>query len=508
MNHPIMADAIAWIPTLALKPHPENPRVVMRDDVVDAIAANLAEGFDPAHAVLVRPVGDDFQIISGHHRHAAAVKAGVDVMPCWVRDMDDEAAYMALATSNSQGELSPLERGLHALAADGGHGDTKRYAELLGRPRSSIQKEKQAAKVAKSSTLNFVKLMDKTWQLSEIHALPEETWPLVVDRMLMAGWSAKETADQVKTLREFDAQEFGGFYPTVEMYTRRFEYGDFAPQTLSKLVAQCRLIENVIEVNASDEARGDMAHAFREWLAEEPRWSLADLRNYERRLDADFKRAAILRNHFKHGDWREHVADLTDGSVALLLTDPPYGMDYQSNRRADKHDKIANDGSAEAASELGDMLAAIESKLADSAHLLIFVDWRNEPKLRNVIEAAGYTLRGSLIWKKNLHGSGDLQGAFAPMHERILHAVKGGPMMVERVPDVFDVAKADTSRHPTEKPTDLLRKLIEATTVEGELVADPFAGVASTLAAAKQCNRAFWGCEVNDEYHAAGVARL
>src|SRR5574337_416176 len=98
-----------------LADHPQNPRIALREDLVDAISANLTDGFDAAHALIVRPHGDGYQIISGHHRKAAAAKSGIEAVPCWVREMDDETAYMALATSNSQGELSPLEIGLHAL---------------------------------------------------------------------------------------------------------------------------------------------------------------------------------------------------------------------------------------------------------------------------------------------------------------------------------------------------------------------------------------------------------
>jgi len=174
----------------------------------------------------------------------------------------------------------------------------------------------------------------------------------------------------------------------------------------------------------------------------------------------------------------------------------------------EKHERIANDGGDEAANELAECLQAAHPKLADNAHILVFVDWRNEPALRAVIEGAGYKIRGSLIWKKNVHGSGDLRGSFAPMHERIIHAVKGDPAMVNRIPDVLDSAKVQTNNHPTEKPVDLLERLIDATTVEGEMVADPFAGVASTLVAAKKNSRAFWGCEISKTYHQAGVARL
>jgi len=84
--------------------------------------------FDPAHALLVRPlvIDDAFQIVAGHHRFAAARGAGLEAVPCWVREMDDDEAFMALVLANAQSELLPLERGIHALKvaekAKGGRG--------------------------------------------------------------------------------------------------------------------------------------------------------------------------------------------------------------------------------------------------------------------------------------------------------------------------------------------------------------------------------------------------
>ena len=53
-----------------------------------------------------------------------------------------------------------------------------------------------------------------------------------------------------------------------------------------------------------------------------------------------------------------------------------------------------------------------------------------------------------------------------------------------------------------------LNRLIQVTTGEGELVADPFGGVASTAVAAKGLGRRFWSCEIDPEYHRLGLARL
>src|SRR6516162_9678106 len=97
-------------------PHPNNPRVAFREDVVEAIAAQLMESkvFADWHALTVRLMDGKYQILSGHQRHEAARRAKIEEIPCWVVEMSDEEAMMLLVLSNAQGELDSLEIGLHA----------------------------------------------------------------------------------------------------------------------------------------------------------------------------------------------------------------------------------------------------------------------------------------------------------------------------------------------------------------------------------------------------------
>jgi hypothetical protein len=74
------------------------------------------------------------------------------------------------------------------------------------------------------------------------------------------------------------------------------------------------------------------------------------------------------------------------------------------------------------------------------------------------IEAAGFEIKGSLVWVKNNHGTGDLKGSFAPKHERIIHAVKGSPELRVRVPDVLTAKDKLNSDHPTATPLDRMRQ--------------------------------------------------
>lgn len=150
-------------------------------------------------------------------------------------------------------------------------------------------------------------------------------------------------------------------------------------------------------------------------------------------------------------------------------------------------------------------------KLKADAHILCFCHWRTEfsdHSFHAALASAGYEIRGVLSWVKNQQGTGDLTGSFAPKQEWIIHAVKGNPCLYKRVPDVLFADRVTKTTHPTDKPVELLTQLIEPLTVEGQLVVDPFAGVASTLVAAKQTGRAFWGCELDAEYFREGSVRL
>lgn len=228
------------------------------------------------------------------------------------------------------------------------------------------------------------------------------------------------------------------------------------------------------------------------------------------RQEARLRERQELIARFVLGDCLEHADALEDGSVRLLLCDPPYGQDYQSNRRwkSEAPPKLQNDTETNALNLLEDMLGCYRAKLATDSHLLIFASWQMEPAIRDIIAGFGFTVKGSLIWAKDEHSAGDVYGSFGPSHERIIHAVKGSPTVTPRLRDVFSVARDLTWDHPTVKPLPLLTQLIGSCTNENDLVIDPMAGTASTLVAAQNTGRLFWGCELSEQWHAIGVERI
>jgi site-specific DNA-methyltransferase (adenine-specific) len=274
-------------------------------------------------------------------------------------------------------------------------------------------------------------------------------------------------------------------------------------------------VAGLIEAKAKNAAAVDVAF---NKVAKRITESFARKEAYDNKQDAEARRAteeanraqAIL-DRWLNADCTTALAGLEDQSVRLLLTDPPYGVAFQSNRRtaSGKTDKITNDASlTQALDAFNAMLDAIAPKLAEEAHVLVFTDWTVEAAFMSALQKHGLTIRGSLVWVKENHTSGDLTGSFAPKHERIIHAAIGRPEVSPRADDVLEYARESATDHPTEKPTALLRKLIECTTKRGDLVVDPFAGTGSTCVAASDLERDYFGCELDEHYWQQGFERL
>jgi len=196
-------------------------------------------------------------------------------------------------------------------------------------------------------------------------------------------------------------------------------------------------------------------------------------------------------NAFICGDCFELLPQLPPASVDLVLTDPPYGIDYQSNRRVkrEKLPKFENDVDL---SWVESWVEQIHRVLKDDRHFYCFTRFDTYPIFYHAISRC-FKVKNCLIWVKNNHGSGDLDGSYAPQNEMIIFGVKGRRLLNgTRESDVLHYENVPSAHrhHATQKPVELLRVLIEKSTEPGELVLDPFAGVGSTGLACLDTHRA------------------
>lgn len=187
-----------------------------------------------------------------------------------------------------------------------------------------------------------------------------------------------------------------------------------------------------------------------------------------------------------HGDCLEIDAWL---DADVLVTDPPYGMAYESNFNRDRRNaKVGRAISADKTTEARD--SALD--LWGDKPALVFGRWR-EPR------PAGTVAR--LVWDRGYHGMGDLKFPWGPADEEIY--VLGCGFTGKREPNVIRehaLMSGDSRRpdHPTPKPVPLMERLIQR--CPPGVVADPFAGSGSTLLAARNLGRKAVGVEVEERY--------
>lgn len=207
-------------------------------------------------------------------------------------------------------------------------------------------------------------------------------------------------------------------------------------------------------------------------------------------------------NEIIQGDCLEVMRDIPDGTIDLIVTDPPYLMDYQSRRRVKSEifRKIEND--VDSHELISAYIKECYRILKEDTAIYMFCSWHYIDFFKTEFEKH-FKLKNLIVWNKNNHGSGDLRGAYGPKHELVLFGHKGRTLFREkRVPDVMDFAKIPSKRltHPTEKPVELLDVFIRNSSDEGDVVFDGFAGTGSTALSAIRNGRNFILSEIEPEY--------
>lgn len=201
-----------------------------------------------------------------------------------------------------------------------------------------------------------------------------------------------------------------------------------------------------------------------------------------------------------HGDSIEILKNYNGPKFDLLLSDPPYGMNFKSGW-SDKN-KIANDKIEDTIELFESVLIESVRHLKEDAHFYLFGSIDYVGQLRPIIEKY-LTLKNILIWDRKIIGMGDLK-SYGKSFDIIYFGInkKWKDLNGTRDKDLLSFNRCDPNKmiHPTEKPIDLLEYLIKKSTNEGDLILEPFAGGGSTLLAAKNTNRLCTGIEIEENY--------
>jgi len=207
----------------------------------------------------------------------------------------------------------------------------------------------------------------------------------------------------------------------------------------------------------------------------------------------------------KFGDCLNVMSSIPDNSVDMVLTDPPYGINYQSGRRKTKAKLIAGDLDVSFLDKLSEELYRVSKE--NTAHY-IFCSHHNIDKFKQSFEKH-FKIKNILTWVKNNASMGDLSANFAPKTEFILFLQNGRRTINgKRDSNVLEFRKTNNKLHPTQKPVDMLEFMIGKFSDTGDVVLDPFMGSGSTGVACVNTGRSFIGIEVDEDYFHVAKNRI
>ncbi|GIC77200.1 hypothetical protein FMO003_26000 [Moritella sp. F3] len=200
----------------------------------------------------------------------------------------------------------------------------------------------------------------------------------------------------------------------------------------------------------------------------------------------------------------EWLKSLADSSVDLLITDLPY-------ESLEKHRKIGSTTRLKQSKgssnnwfsifpneRFVELFAEVYRVLKPNSHFYFMCDQETMFHAKPVGEDAGFKFWKPLVWNKEVLGMGY---HFRAQYEFVLFFEKGKRKLNNLgIPDVLSFKRVHRG-YPTEKPVGLFETLIEQSSAEGDIVADPFFGSGASLVAAKRLNRQAWGNDLSTDAH-------
>jgi len=257
-------------------------------------------------------------------------------------------------------------------------------------------------------------------------------------------------------------------------------------------------------------------------------------------------------SYYKHpngtlwvGDSLSWMKGLKASSVDLIFADPPYSIGKAEWDKFDSHDEYVDwsvewiKHAARALKPTGslyvcgfsEILADIRRPAAGFFDRCKWIVWFYKNKA-NLSKDWGRSHESIIHFRKNKNVVFNLDDVRIPYGNHTLkyplhpqaqssqygngnkrkehwrpHPNGAKPKDVFEIPVTSNGMKEKTP-HPTQKPEELLRKLILASSNKGDLVIDPFSGSGTTLVCAEQLQRKWGGCDISSEYNSWAVMRL
>ena len=228
-------------------------------------------------------------------------------------------------------------------------------------------------------------------------------------------------------------------------------------------------------------------------------------------------------------DYLEGVLSIPDETIDLVIADPPYGLgkDYGNDS-----DIMNAEETVEWTMKWVDLTIP---KIKDSGSLYIFTTWRHSPEIFSLIKKK-MTMLNEIVWDRRVPSMGGSTRKFSSVHDTIGFFVKSknyyfdldsvrvsydpetkkartrnlfkGSKWLEigyNPKDVWSVSRlhkqhAEREDHPTQKPLDIIERMVRVSCPPQGVVLDPFAGSGTAISACIANNRRCIAYELNLRY--------
>ena len=199
------------------------------------------------------------------------------------------------------------------------------------------------------------------------------------------------------------------------------------------------------------------------------------------------------------------VDKLMDGQKAdMVFTDPPYGVNYDGGHavKGKRREKLKNDATPEI---YDGVMPIIYLASKDGAAVYLWFSDSKSAAVTAAVTAAGYEVRNTLIWNKNVAQFGAIGAQYKSKHEPCLYCFKKGYAPYWAGPNnevsVWDIKRCPKNEHhPTQKPVELAERAFGNSSKASDTVLDLFGGSGSTLIACEKQNRHARLMELDPKY--------
>ena len=457
----------------------------IRENILEKIKQNIRDnGYYDSRVLTVVKRNGDYIVVDGCHRLQALNDLGIEEVPCRIYEENEGDLYKLAITGNiaeetfAKMDLFDYLDVIKRLRVEGY--TQKEIGEKLGWGEDKVFNHNKILNEIPTQNLDFCKL----YQINRVGKKPTN-----VEFDFTEGWFRNsglyELSEkyQLECLQDFVSDKCKWTNQKLTKETKKYkkwqEFIEFAGKNLHNSEFDLENIIDLIENN-----------------------SFKSLEQLESKIN-DLNRKA--KNKLICGDALIELENLEDASIDVVITDPPYGIGYNCNfgKYKDHITKkgMVNDNETDSLELLEQTCEILSRKTKPNAHIYIFSGWQNSPEFRNII-GKYFEVKNIIIWSKGGGFIGDLESSWGNCYEMIIYAIKGKRPVNKRTADIISIPKISSNDliHPTQKPIELIEKLLEVSAQPADTICDCFMGSGSTVKAVKRFeNLNYIGIEIDRE---------